>query len=225
MLATRLSDRLNAILRRLLGLDALVWVRYVLQGARAVYEVLAGGGGQGIYDVLEHHTILELKDTKGEVAVVKRRQKVRFLQDHVAAITDHAWGEGEIFAEYDCSPGVPADFYQDGSRHTVLISLREIKSRGDILKLVIRRKIVGGFRKPDESWETAIYHRIRHLSVSIVFPKERGCRKATVTQRSTSKTVVLGRQHLRFLGDGRQTLTWEIRNPRLYDRYSLRWRW
>ena len=225
MLATRFFDRLNAILRRLLGLDTLVWVRYALHGARAVRRLLAGGGGQGIYDVLEHHTILELMDTKGEVAVVKRRQKVRFLQDHVAAITDHAWGEGEIFAEYDCSPGVPADFYQDGSRHTVLISLREIKSRGDVLKLVIRRKIVGGFRKPDESWETAIYHRIRHLSISVVFPKGRGCRKATVTQRSTSKTVVLGRQHLRFLGDGRQTLTWEIRNPRLYDRYSLRWRW
>ena len=225
MLATRLSDRLNAILRRLPGLDALVWVRYVFQGARTFRGLLAGGGGQGIYDVLEHHTILELKDTGGEVAVVKRRQKVVFLQDHVAAITDHAWGDGEIFAEYRCSPGVPVDCYQDGSRHTVLISLREIKSRGDVLNLTIRRKIVGGFRTPDESWETAIYHRIRHLSISIVFPQGRSCQKATVTQRSTSKTIVLGRDHLRFLGDGRQALSWEIRNPRLHDRYSLKWRW
>ena len=218
-------DRLNAILRRSLGLDALVWVRYVLQGAQAVHGLLASGGGQGIYDVLKHHTILELKDTRGDVAVVKRRQKVRFLQDHVAAITDHAWGEGEIFAKYDCSPGVPADFYQDGSRHTVLISLREIKSRGDILKLNIRRKIVGGFLEPDESWETEISHRTLHLSVSVIFPGRRRCRRATVTQRSTSKTVTLEPKHYRFLADGRQQLTWEIRNPRLHDRYSLRWRW
>jgi len=164
---------------------------------------LARGREQGIYDVLEHHTTLELKDTKGEVAVLKRQQKVRFLQSHVAAITDHAWGDGEIFAGYDCSPGVPVDFYQDGSRHTVLISLREAKSRGDILKFVIRCKIVGGFRKPDECWETEVYHRTRHLSVAIIFPQGRRCRRATVTQRSTNKTVTLGPKHLRFLGDGR----------------------
>jgi len=225
MLQPGLHDRSDAIIRNLLKLDSLVLVRYLVQGVQAVRRRVARGREQGIYDVLEHHTILELKDTKGEVAMVKRQQKVRFLQNYVAAITDHAWGDGEIFAEYDCLPGVPVDFYQDGSRHTVLISLREAKSRGDVLKFVIRRKIVGGFRKPDESWETAIYHRIRHLSISIVFPKERRCQKATVTQRSTSKTVALGRENLRFLGDGRQTLTWEIRNPRLHDRYSLKWRW
>ena len=195
-----------------------------MQGARALHGLLAGGG-EGIYDVLEHRTILELKDIQGEVAVVKRRQKVRFLQDHVAAITDHAWGEGEIFAEYGCSPGVPADFYQDGSRHTVLISLREIKSRRDVLKLVIRRRIVGGFRETNESWETEVSHRTMHLSVSVIFPRGRTCRRATVTQRSTSKTVTLGAKHYRFLADGRQQLTWEIRNPRLHDRYSLGWEW
>ena len=198
MLVTPLSDRLSGILRTTLGLDALVWVRHVLQGARALHGLLAGGG-EGIYDVLEHRTILELEDTRGEVAVVKRRQKVRFLQDHVAAITDHAWGEGDIFAEYDCSPGVPADFYQDGSRHTVLISLREIKSRRDVLKLVIRRRIVGGFRETNESWETEVSHRTMHLSVSVIFPRGRTCRRATVTQRSTSKTVTLEPKHFRFL--------------------------
>ena len=225
MLRTRLSDRLNAILHTLLRLDALVLVRYMMQGVKVFDGLLTHGRGEGIYDVLEHHTVLQLRDTNGDVAMVKRQQKVRFLQDHVAAITDHAWGDGKIFAAYDCSPGVPVDFYQDGSRHTILISLRETKSRGDVLMFVIRRKIVGGFREPDESWETAIYHRIKHLEITIVFPKGRSCQKATVTQRSTSKTIALGPKHFQFLEDGRQHLTWEIRNPRLHDRYSLKWRW
>ena len=225
MLRTSLCDRLSAIIRNVSRLDALVLVRYLMQGAQAVRRRLARGREQGIYDVLQHHTILELKDTRGEVAVVKRQQKVRFLQNHVAAITDHAWGDGEIFAEYECSPGVPVDYYQDGSRYTVLISLRETKSRGDVLKLVIRRKIAGGFCTSNECWETEVYHRTRHLSVAIIFPQGRRCRRATVTQRSTSKTVALGPKHLRFLADGRQQLTWEIRKPRLHDRYSLGWKW
>ena len=225
MLQHNLHERSGAIIRNFLRLDSLVLVRYLMQGAHAVRRRLARGREQGIYDVLEHRTILELKDARGEVAVVKRQQKVRFLQNYVAAITDHAWGDGEIFAEYECSPGVPVDFYQDGSRHTVLISLREAKSRGDLLKFVIRRKIVGGFCKPKECWETEVYHRTRHLSVAIVFPRGRRCRRATVTQRSTSKTVALGPKHLRFLADGRQQLTWEIRKPRLHDRYSLGWKW
>ena len=225
MLRTSLCDRLSAIMRNVPRLDALVLVRYLMRGVRSVHGLLARGREQGIYDVLEHHTVLELKDTRGEVAVLKRRQKVRFLQSYVAAITDHAWGDGEIFAEYHCSPGVPVDFYQDGSRHTVLISLRESKSRGDVLKFVIRRKIVGGFCKNDECWETEVYHRTRDLSVAIIFPRGRRCRRATVTQRSTSKTVALGPKHLRFLADGRQQLTWEIRKPRLHDRYSLGWEW
>ena len=175
--------------------------------------------------MLSHHTTLELLEPRGNEAIVRRTETVRFLQNHVAAITDHAWGDGEIFAEYDCSPGKPADFFQDGSRHTVLISLREIKNRGDELTFEIRRRIVGGFREVSESWETDVYHRIRHLSVRIVFPKTRPCSRATVTQRSTSKTVALGWKHLEFLRDGRQRLVWEMRNPRLHDRYSIKWRW
>jgi len=225
MLQPSLHDRSSAIVRNLLKLDSLVLVRYLLRGTQAIRRELAQGREQGIYDVLEHHTILELKDTKGEVVVVKRQQKVRFLQNYVAAITDHAWGDGEILAEYECSLGVPVDFYQDGSRHTVLISLREAKSRGDLLKFVIRRKIVGGFCKPDECWETEVYHRTRHLSVAIIFPQGRRCRRATVTQRSANKTVALEPKQFRFLGDARQQLSWEIRNPRLHDRYSLRWEW
>jgi len=225
MLQPGLHNRSDAVIRNLLKLDSLVLVRYLLRGAQTVRRRLARGREQGIYDVLEHHTILELKDTKGEVAMVKRQQRVRFLQSHVAAITDHAWGDGEIFAEYNCSPGVPVDVYQDGSRHTVLISLREAKSRGDVLKFVIRRKIIGGFCRPEECWETEVYHRTRHLSVAIIFPQGRRCRRATVTQRSTNKTVTLEPKHFQFLGDGRQQLSWEIRNPRLHDRYSLRWEW
>ena len=178
-----------------------------------------------MYEVLEHDRTVELRDPRGQVAVVHRTQTVRFLQDYVTAITDYAWGDGDIFAEYSCSPGHPVDFYKEGSRHGLLISLREAKSRGDVQEFRIRRKVLGGFTPREECWETEVYHRTKRLGLKIGFPCERKCQRATVTQRSTSRTVALGSEHFRFLEDGRMQLEWDVRNPRLHDRYSIKWTW
>jgi hypothetical protein len=45
------------------------------------------------------------------VAIVDRQEEVRFLQGNVVAFADYAWGDGQIFADYRCSPGVPVDRY------------------------------------------------------------------------------------------------------------------
>ena len=215
----------SAILRTLIAGDVLELLEYLAKAAKCVYHWIATRRAQGIYEVLKQSRTVELLDPRGEVAVVTRRQVVRFLQDHVAAITDYAWGDGEIYAEYTCTPGAPVDFYKEGSRHAALISLREAKSRGDTLTVNIRRKILGGFTRRDECWETEVYHRTRLLSLSILFPRERRCQRAVVTQRSTSRTTALGPEQIRYLADGRQRLTWEIRNPKLHDHYTLKWRW
>ena len=85
----------------------------------------------GIYEVLDYQAEFELKDGKGHVAVYRKHQRVRFLQDNIIAYQDTAWGDGEIFADYRCSPGVEVDRYREGNRFNILISLRETKSRDD----------------------------------------------------------------------------------------------
>jgi hypothetical protein len=179
----------------------------------------------GMYEVLSYEAKLELKDTEGKTASLTRHEVIRFLQDNIVAIHDHAWGEGELFAEYHCQPGVPVDFYQDGSRHNVLISLRETKNRGDVIDLWIERVIKDGFTREDEWLETETDHWTQHLKLAVVFPQERPCRRATLTQRSTNETVTLGERHLSILSDGRQQLTWETNHPRLHDLYTIKWHW
>ena len=76
---------------------------------------------EGMYEILDYDSVLELLDPQGETAVFKRRQKVKFLQDNVIAFQDHVWGDGEIFAEYKVSPGLEVDRYQDGDRWNVLM--------------------------------------------------------------------------------------------------------
>lgn len=179
----------------------------------------------GSYEILDYDSTLELVDPRGEKAILTRRQVVRFLQDDVAAIRDYAWGDGDLFAQYRCQPGVPVDFYEDGARQNVLISLRETRNRGDVLELWIERVIKGGFVGKQGWLETEIDHWVQHLSVSILFPKERPCRRATLSQRSTGETRLLPQKHFTLLPDGRQKLTWETRRPRFQDRHTIKWVW
>ena len=163
--------------------------------------------------------------SKGEKAILTRREVVRFLQDNVVAIHDHAWGDGELFAKYSCQPGVPVDFYEDGSKHNILISLRETKNRGDVVEFWIERVIKGGLLKQHEWFETEVDHWMRKLKLSIVFPEGSHCRRATLSRRSTGKTTLLRQEHFALLPDGRQRLAWETGHPNLHDRYSIKWVW
>ena len=120
------------LLRRLLSLIFPDWITTLL----TLYHDLSSAWAQraprerGMYEILTYDSTLELVDTKGQTAHVKRHQKVKFLQDNIIAFQDHAWGDGDIFADYAVSPGIEVDRYQDGDRFNVLISLRDQKPRG-----------------------------------------------------------------------------------------------
>ena len=182
-------------------------------------------GYRGVYEILDYRGRLELLDGEGREAVVTRREKIRVLQDNVVALVDHAWGPGSQFATYECRPGTPVDFYDDGSMQSVLISLREVKSRDDRFELRVRRTIKDGFADKEGWLETEINRRMKHPRWSIIFPKERHCKKATVGRRHSHRTVALEKQHFAFLSDGRQELVWETSHPRLHDRYVIKWTW
>jgi hypothetical protein len=180
---------------------------------------------QGLYEVLSLHRTVTLLDPQGQTATVETVKQVRFHQNHVAALLDYVWGDGDILHEYRCSPGAPVDCYKEGTRHVVLISLREIKSRGDQLTLNTHRTVLGGFTRPSECWETGIYHRTQRLEVRLVFPAQRRCRRAVVTVQSTGQTTALSKSHWRYLPDGGQELVWVCLKPRLNECYLLRWEW
>ncbi len=179
----------------------------------------------GLYEVLEYDTRLELLDDQGKVAKFYKRQKVRFLQDNIIAYQDQAWGDGKIFAEYNCSPGFPVDRYQDGHRYRILISLREMKQRGDIEEFHIERRIEDGFKKDVEYFQTTIDHVTRDLTIAVVFPKNRLPKRVVMIEHRRSKTTLVGGEATQTLPDGRQQVKWHIPKPKLYESYSLRWEW
>jgi hypothetical protein len=179
----------------------------------------------GMYEVLDFETTLEILDPKGKHAIVRKTEGVKFLQDNIIAFQDQAWGAGKILLNYKCNPGIPVDFYPLGHKTHILISLREVKNRGDIVKFNIQWGIKNGFLKHNGFWANDINHFTKSLKVTIVLPTERPPIKLVVIETNSQRTCNLPQDTFIQLPDGRWQITWEKHNPKINDHYILKWTW
>jgi hypothetical protein len=215
----------NRLIRRFLPWLASDWAEILIEAWKFVKRIFRREVHLGLYEILDYDAVLELRDAKGKTAVFKRRQKVRFLQNRITAYQYEAWGDGELFADLKCSPGVVADRYRHGLRHVVLISLRETKNRGDMAEFNIERTIKNGFTGSTEWFQTELNFRTHRVRVAVIFPRRRPCKRAILMQRSRNRTEVLGDANLSLLPDGRQMLAWEKAKPPVNELFTLKWTW
>ena len=78
----------------------LPWIEIFIDLWRVGNKAIRGLSVEGMYEVLEYESTLELKDGKGKKAYFHKREKVRFLQDNIIAYQDQAWGDGKILQNY-----------------------------------------------------------------------------------------------------------------------------
>ena len=179
---------------------------------------------KGMYEVLDFQTKLTIHDPKGKSANLTKYEKVRFLQDNIIAYQDQAWGDGKIFMNYRCSPGVPVDTYRVGQKTYILISLRASKTKGEITEFNIQWKMKNGFLDPTGFWCTDISHSTSHIKIQVIFPKSRPPQKVVIVETNGQKEKSL-EKGISLLPDKRSQITWEKYNPRLYEHYVMKWIW
>jgi hypothetical protein len=179
----------------------------------------------GPYEILEYDSVLELLDPRGELAIFKKRLRVKFLQDNITTFQDYAWGNGRVLLEYHCSPGIMADRYLEGGRWNVLISLRDSKGSGDVEEFYIERRLQHNFASGQAWWQISPQHTTRWAKVSIIFPSDRRCQRAVLIEPNPNHTTFLTDQHFADLPGGRQVLTWGSHDVKRYETYTLQWRW
>jgi len=190
-----------------------------LQGLLSTFRVSA------IYEDLKFEASLELLDTRGNRAIFHKRQHTRFLQNYVIAYYDRAFGDGDIFADYQCSPGVAVDRYQIGAEHWTLISLRQIKHRGDKAILNIDRTIKDGFTRKSETFQLDLYNPAKAVEFSIVFPAKRPPKQIRFVQQHKNQQFPAPQSSYEYLSDGRVKVLWQIKHPRQYQSYVIAWEW
>lgn len=215
----------NGLLRILVPLLSSDFVEMIAALWRLGKRILAARTFGSPYELLEYEARLELLDTKGHKAVLYKHEQVRFLQNNVIAFQDQAWGDGNIFADYKCSPGVPVDRYREGHRYRVLISLHETKNRGDLMDFTAERTILRGFTASTEEFQNEVDHPMHHYTISVVFPRGRFPKYVTLIERNATRTMPLGSAHQQMLPDGRQKVIWTTTKPRLFEIYILHWEW
>lgn len=213
---------LTKLVAVLLGIP---WVEVFVGAWKFASKILRGMADEGMYEVLEYESTLELQDIKGERAIFRKRKKVRYLQNNIIAYQDYGWGDGEQFQGYRAHPGIPVDRYKIGYKTYILLSLREVKNRGDIDEFHIQWKINNGFLKPDGFWETDIGSRTKSVKMNLIFPKGRPPGNIRLVETNIQRTTVLGQDSIRQLPDGKWQVAWETDRPRLYEHYVLRWDW
>lgn len=201
------------------------WLEALAELWKLARKVWRGLAEEGMYEVLEHEAILELVDAKGKRAIVHKRQKVRYLQNNIIAYQDQAWGDGEILVDYQCSPGKEADRYRVGHKTNVLISLREVKERGEEDEFNIQWEFRNSFTQSVEEWGTEISHRTKKLKIQVVFPQERRPHQVSLVEHLRQRTRLIARDAIKRLPNGRYAATWEIDKPRLHEQYSFKWEW
>lgn len=179
----------------------------------------------GMYELLVFKAELELMDDKGRTEIYRKIQKVRFIQDNIIACQDRARGDGNIFANYKCSPGIEVDRYREGHRYNVLISLRETKQRDDEETLQIEHTICNGFVTATESLQVEVNHRTRHLDFRVTFPASGLPTRVSLIEQNNNHAIDLDRKHCQHLLDGRYEYVWKTANPRLFESYIMRWEW
>lgn len=216
-----LADTLPQILQRF----SPQWISIALDIIQSSQEYVRKSAPEGLYEILEYDSKLQLLDAQGRTARLSKHQQVKFLQDNVIAFQDYAWGEGNVLADYKCSPGFEADRYLEGDRWNILISLRESKQRGDVEDFYIERKLTNTFTKKQEWWQIEMQHRTRWAKLGLVFPKSRHCLEAVVVERTRNRTTHLGLNNFSVLPDGRQLLSWESLEPRRFETYTIKWNW
>ncbi len=218
-LNTAISDQLIALL------IALPWLDILAEAYKLLRNLWRGLADEGMYEVLEHESTVELLDSQGKQAHFEKRQKVRYLQNNIIAYQDQGWSDGDGLLDYQCSPGVVVDQYRPGQKTYILISLRESKQRGDLDEFHISWRLKDAFLRSQEQWETEVSHHTRQLLIRLIFPKARPPVRVWRGEYLRRRTRLLDDSVMLRLPDGRWQVEWKMERPRLHERYALKWEW
>jgi hypothetical protein len=175
------------------------------------------------YDTLWLELALDLTDTRGERAVLTRRQCLRFHGLDSAVVRELVWGDGDQLVRYTAAGARRLGVRAEGSKRAVLLSPDHRPGPGDRLTITSRRTIRGGFRAAEEYSEAFLERPTGRLTFSIRFPSSRPPKAARLVLAATETTVRRLRPH--YGADGRAVLRCQIQHPVVGTAYSLRWSW
>jgi hypothetical protein len=166
-------DRVDVVAARVYAL--------ILGSKRLQPMLLPNGLPTSPYEILDYDVTLTIHDVEGMRATFERSQEVRFLQQGVAGVLDHAWGTGVAMSGYHNDAGGLEDSFRDDGRQHMVIALKRAMGLGERLKFRVARSTMASFATEEQRWmDTTIDHPIWRLRVGVTFPRERPVQSAVI---------------------------------------------
>ncbi|MCC6269201.1 MAG: hypothetical protein IT300_16665 [Dehalococcoidia bacterium] len=215
----RLLTTLLSLIQRLLELDARTWKGI----AAAVARLIGRGDPQSSYENVSLSIELELCDTKGKRATLRRTQRVRFLAAEAGVVRDVVWGEGKSLAGYTVEGAEQLSVRHEGSKKVVLLGLPTSPGKGEDVTLKTERTILDGFRPSEGYLETVVERATKRLRLQVLFPRQRPPKEVRL---EASPPVIAARPlAVRLTKSGRGYATWGMEEPKRLVTYRIRWSW
>src|SRR5262245_38359290 len=190
----------------------------ILSSRRLGQMLLPEGLARSPYEILDYDSELTLHDVKGSRATFRRRQRVRFLQDGVSAMLDHAWGDGVLTTYYDNSAGMLEDSFNDRGRRHWVVGLERAMGVGETLSFEVERTTMVGFTRDEEWLETTFDEPVGRQRCGVVFPRGRPCLRASLHCGDKELALPVER-----LGNGATLVRVEIPRTLPDASHTIRW--
>ena len=175
------------------------------------------------YENVMLEAVLDICDRQGRKAVVRRKQRIRFLAEDAGLIRELVWGEGNPLADYRVQGARCLGFQREGSKSVILLTLARRPTKGEEAVISSCRLISHALTDDNGYAEMLVERPTRYVALKVLFPRTRPPREAHLTSQppSLSKPSI----PIRFGRDGRPYLIWRYNNPNRFTTYSLRWSW
>lgn len=195
--------------------------RGILFGSTELRQLIAPEDpGRTPYEILEYDATLHLREASGFFVRMMRRQKVRFLQEGVAGLLDHAWGDGFVLSIYDNDAGPLAGAIWDEGRWHLAHRLPRPMHAGETFEFNVERSVLAGFMGRSEWLETILDHPSRSYRQRILFPAERPCRGAQLVYGDKTEPL-----SIRPLASGQTELRFRVTRPKVNRSVTVHWTW
>ena len=176
----------------------------------------------------------EILSSDGKDAVLRKTRTLRFLQSGVHVIREYVWGD-EYSADkkpkledITVKPGEVVDIYREGGKYVVVISLDRPYRRNEKMDFYFERQIRNAFLGTSEWVELQPATNTREQIIVVKFPRSHPFVSARARFRYGDYSTLYDVGNEGFQAEkmnGRQVLTWQIKDPKARASYLIEWKW
>lgn len=168
------------------------------------------------YKTIKFSGQLEMLDQEGRVAVFRRQQRIRFLEDGVGIFFDRVWGSGVLFAGYSAASLRILEPIRTKDGYVLPLALPRMYARGETFDIVTTRRIVGAFIEEASYWDSAMSAPTDLLTIKVIGHRSRPFRhpELIVPQEGDMDATT-----------SRNMFNFRVKHPATNIPYKLVWSW